>query len=332
MFRAILGADFHLRDDTPEDLGYGIQLLDDTGTLAQKNGVSTAIIAGDFFHYKHRFSQELLVAVYSCLEKWHNAGVTFVIVLGNHDQPDPNQAGWSILRIFSRVATIVTHPMLVEEDDCTILLMPWYEPETYKRMLKEFTRHALGSTKPRILISHVSLQEGHVSPSNTRVSTPIRLHHLFPDVWETIWLGDYHAHQKVSGGKAIYCGAPRPTTFGDYDTVGVWLVDCRGGVPVALPSRYPAFLSHRVDSIADLPLREYDTRDKHRIYCRLELRSHVSTLYPTAKIENIEVAPEKDTGRLAELDKQNSMEVVDKWMKIKKLDPKVYRPEVKRFL
>jgi len=329
-----MGADFHLRDDDAEDLRYGMQLLDDCGNLAQVKGMETVIIAGDFFHYKHRFSQELLISVYERLEHWHNLGINFVIILGNHDQPDAeSRPGWSVLRLFNRVATVVTSPMLVEEEDCTLLLMPWYEPEIYKTLLKEFTRHAMGSTKPRILVSHVSVQEGHVSPSNTRVSSaPIRLRHLFPSVWKDIYLGDYHAHQRLPGGKTMYLGAPRPTTFGDYDNVGVWEVDTSGARPLQLPSRYPAFVSHRVDTIADLPLREYDIRDKHRIYTRVELRSHVSTLYPSAKILAIEDSPERDTGRLAEVDKQNIKEVVDKWMKIKKLDPKVYRPEVKRFL
>jgi len=331
MSKFILLADTHLNDDSIENLNYGIRLLDDCGEIAKKHRCKSVIVAGDFLHHRFRYSQELLLAIYKCLGKWQDKGINFIILRGNHDSPNQDEGSpdleKSILHIFNKVSTIILKPKMIESEDCVICLLPWYPPEQYRKLLQHYASLAVGYDKPRILISHVSLQEGKVSPSNTKITTPIRVSDLIPEAWTGgVYLGDYHNSSQVGTRKewdVRYLGAPRCFTFGDFNTVGVWELSVSGNhtriVPIPLISRFPSFHSHQVNSLEDLPLRDYDNRDKHRCYVTLELRNHVLSLYPGIKPLPIETAPVTGTGRLEQSSKLSTLQIAAKWMKGKGL-------------
>jgi len=314
----ILTADLHLNDNSAEDLAYGEALLNDLGAIAQGRGIPWVVVAGDFFDWKQRHSTRLLTTVYGVLEGWHARGVNFVLLRGNHDSADMmREPEWTVLSLFSRVAIVLTQPVVVEEADAIILFLPWYPPLAYTKLLQEFAKIAIGSGKKRYLISHVSLAEGKVSASNTRVSQPIRIHHLMPELWTGgIFLGDYHMHQYVAE-HICYVGSPRPMTFGDEWFGGVWELTAKSFQNISLPTRFPMFATRRVDGLSDLPLMGYDPRDHLRIYCPIHLRQHLATLYPTAKLISEQISTEE--GRLGCVEKMSVTEVFDKWAAAKKL-------------
>ena len=223
--RIILTADLHLHDNSAEDLALSEQLLNDLGAIAQGRGIPWVIVAGDFLDWKQRHSTRLLTTVYGVLEGWHARGVNFIILRGNHDSADMmREPEWTVLSLFNRVAIVLTQPVVVEEEDAIICFLPWYSPQAYVRLLQEFAKIVIGSGKKRYLISHVSLAEGKVSASNTRVSQPIRIHHLLSELWTGgILLGDYHYRQSVAEN-VHYIGAPRPLAHGDLDSQGVLMI------------------------------------------------------------------------------------------------------------
>ena len=219
--RIVLTADLHLNDNSAEDLAYSEQLLNDLGTIAQGRGIPWVIIAGDVLHHKQRHSTRLLTTVYSVLEGWHARGVNFILLRGNHDAADMlREPEWTVLSLFSRVAIVVTQPVVVEEERAIFLFLPWYPCICFTKLLQEFASIAISSGKPRYLISHVSLAEGVVSASNMRVTQPIRIKHLMPELWSHVFLGDYHHRQHVAEN-IMYIGAPRPLAHGDSDSQGV---------------------------------------------------------------------------------------------------------------
>ena len=317
--RIILTADLHLHDNSAEDLALSEQLLNDLGAIAQGRGIPWVIVAGDFLDWKQRHSTRLLTTVYGVLEGWHARGVNFIILRGNHDSADMmREPEWTVLSLFNRVAIVLTQPVVVEEEDAIICFLPWYSPQAYVRLLQEFAKIVIGSGKKRYLISHVSLAEGKVSASNTRVSQPIRIHHLLSELWTGgILLGDYHIHQYVSE-HVCYVGAPRPMTYGDEWYGGVWELTTKSFLHIPMPSRYPMFCTHRVDGLSDLPIPDYDVRNRHRIMCPLHLRQHLSTLYPGAKLLSEQLSTEE--GRLGgNIEEMNPLEVFDKWADQKKV-------------
>ena len=337
-FRAIATGDIHIRDDSADDLFYGMQVLDDLASMTLGRGLQTVIINGDFFDSKRRHSTTLLLAVADKLLYWKLRGVHFIICRGNHDSIDMMQEPeLTALSLFQASATIINTPTLVEEEDAVIFLLPWYPPGPFRKLLQEFAKVAIGYSKKRILITHVSVQEGLVSPSNTKIATAIRLKDLLAPVWTGgIYLSDYHRAQVLSeGGRqvGIYMGAPRPLTHGDSHNLGAWEIcsnfDSRAVIP--LPSRYPTFNSFRIDQLSDLPLQEFDARNKNRIYCPLHLQRHIAELYPGTPLLSTEEKPILDGGRLSEVEAMDTMSIFDKYLSTKKLG-EVYREAGKKFL
>jgi DNA repair exonuclease SbcCD nuclease subunit len=332
-FHIILTADVHLQCDTPRDLDLGMQELKDYATIAAARGIRYVCVAGDMLHFRHRFPQDLLVALYTTLERLKaTLGVTFIIIRGNHDSASYDTPEDTILTLFDKVAIIVNTPMLIEEEDCVVLMMPWYLPHEFRPLLQHFASFALGYSKPRILISHVSIQEGKVAPSNVRVTTPIRRSDLLPDVWTGgIFLGDYHAHQCFGGPREVYLGAARARTFGDFNNVGVWEVTPSVSRVVPLPSKYPMFKSWRVDGLADLPLSGYDEFDHNRCYCPDKLKQYVAQQYPAMSLLPNETVPQGVEGRLQVTGVMSTVDVAKKWAKMKQLTPD-YTAEMVRYL
>lgn len=328
----VISADFHLNDDTPEDLGYGKRLLDDAGALALASNCKYVTIAGDILHHKHKLSINILVTVYETLERWKQRGVTFILLRGNHDCPDLNNPEMTPLRLFASVATVVSTTRVVEEADYVLALVPWFPAERYIKEVATAAKICMNINKPRILISHISLKEGKVSPSNVKLSTPVRAEHLLPGIWTGgVYLGDYHAAQTI--GKNIhYLGAPRPTTFGDFDCLGMWLMCATSKTLLPLPSRYPAFVTYRIDTKNDLPLKNWDNRNRNRIYLPSRLVQHVALHYPSANLILLDEEKIAPKNRMEGASKLNPLHVALRWREMKGLPAEPYNSEICRLM
>lgn len=326
--RVILTADTHANNRLPGNLDYSRMLLEDLGTLALAQGCRHVILAGDVLDQKHGLNLPVLLAVNQGLEALRLAGVRVIILPGNHDLPHPEEPYYSPLALLQKNATVLFTPRIVEEKDCLVVLMPWMPPEKYRKVLGDFTRAVMSSPKKRILISHVSLAEGKVSPSNS-ILQPIRTEDLFPRVYDHVFLGDYHAAQEIAGHAHVaYLGAPIPHTFGDYDIKGPWLFDSEAGARVALdlPRFYPGFQKWVIRSEEDLPLPGYDPRNRNQIHCPLEKLGTVKAIYPDADLHPVETEVVIEGSRVEKAETLHPMDIFRTWREAQGLPKTPWEP------
>lgn len=330
--KCLLTADLHANRRLPGNLDYSMRIYQDLGYLAQAYEIDTILLAGDILDAKYAFDLELLLRLRAELLALKAKGLKVIILPGNHDKPKPDDPAYTSLALLQDVATVLFQPWIHQGPDYSLVLMPWFPPDQFRRYMKAYTEALIGSGKPKYLVAHVGLNEGKVSPSNRSVEQPIRLEDLYPNVYSRIYLGDYHAHQKVAAN-CIYVGSPIPHTFGDWNNEGVWIVDFPGEARcVRLPSRYPEFKRWRIGKKEDLPLPGYDARDRHRIEAPLELMGFVKLFHPEAEVEGTEGEIVVEEGRLRDPGTKSPEEVAEEWRKHKGLDARTYKPLIQDYL
>jgi DNA repair exonuclease SbcCD nuclease subunit len=330
----ILTADTHANNRLPGNLEFSRQLIVDMGTLAREHGARHVIFAGDLLDQKHGLNLPVLLAVHSGLETIKAMGVRPIILPGNHDQPHPENPGFSPLVLLQKWATVLLSPRVVEGEDYSLVLIPWRPPEEYRKLVLEFTKAVFASRKRKILISHVSLAEGKVSPSQS-IHQPIRAADLCPEAYQHVFLGDYHAAQALPGVEHVrYLGAPIPHTFGDYDNVGPWLFDTGSGAltPLRLPSDYPAFRKWAVSGEAGLPLPGYKPGNRNRILCPIEIMGLVKAAYPDAEIHPVEQEIKVEGSRIEKAETLTPQDIFSKWRSAQGLPVKPWQKMGEHYL
>lgn len=340
MLRLTLIADPHCRGDDVHELAETRKLLRLTSEFAIAHQ-SNVVCLGDFFHKKNVLDPvgPVILEAHSELQWAWDRGCMWMILMGNHDTNEPDNIGHSVLQLFCKVAIPILIPRAVVEDNVFLGLLPWAPPAVFRAGANMLTKQAMDHRGTKILFSHVSLQEGHVSPSNQRVQSPIRVHDLHPSEWNVIYLGDYHAAQQVAGLNVYYLGAPRPQAFNDYDNIGIWLLEVNDGsitlTPHRLSESFPQFRSYQVRSELDLPLPGYSSDNKNRVYVNLELKNRVRTLYPDAQCrplaEDVIVMQESRIG-VEEASTMSPLQIVDRWRQARGLPEQPYTDEAKTFI
>jgi hypothetical protein len=330
--KALLTADLHANRRLPGNLEHSMRVYSDMGYLCEAYGLTTLIVAGDILDAKYAFDLELLLRLRAELLALKAKGIHVILLPGNHDKPRPQDPEYTPLALLQDVATVLFHPWLHRGEDYTLVLMPWFPPEQFKALVKAYTMEVMRFPGPKYLITHVGLNEGKVSPSNRSVEQPVRLEDLYPNVYTEIYLGDYHAFQEVSRN-CRYLSSPIPHTFGDWNNVGVWVLDLPGSHrAVRLPSRYPEFKRWRIGQKEDLPLPGYDKRDRHRIEAPLDLLGTVKLFHPEAEVEGIEGEIVVEGTRLEDPAAKPPEQIAGEWLKMKGYAKKVYDPLIKEYL
>lgn len=332
--KVVVTADTHANNRLPRNLELSKQLLLDLGTLALLEGTRHIILAGDILDQKHGLNLPVLLAVNEALEAIRLSGVRVIILPGNHDLPHPDEPYYSPLALLQKNATVLFHPRIVEGEDYVMVLMPWMPPARFREAMGRFTQEVMTNPKRRILVTHVSLAEGRVSPSNS-IMQPIRVADLYPGVYQHIMLGDYHAHQEIPGHPHVcYLGSPVAHTFGDYDIRGPWLFDTDTGAKrvLILPGTYPKFQKWVVRSEADLPLPGYDPNNRNQIHCPLEKLGFVKALYPDADLHPVEAEVVVEGSRIEKAETLDPMTIFQTWREAQGLPQKPWNGLGARYL
>lgn len=303
--RAIVTGDIHLRDGPfPEDLEIGLQILEDCAYLAKVHDTKVIIINGDLLHRKNDTPLAVLLPLYRKLESLRARGYLVVWSRGNHESPWKSDPHRTVMTLFSNVCHTVIMPKTIEAANSTIWILPWYEGHDFRRLLNEVRKKALlCPSRRKIVIAHIGVTEGSVSPSNFRVQQDVSLKDFSPDLFDLIILGDYHMHQYLGDDRrVVYLGSPIPLTFGDGDTVGPWLLDLLPEprlTPLDLPTIYPKYNTYEIRKPEELTIPFYNHEDRNRIHCTPSMSSRVETIYPDAEIEYLEESTlVLSTGRL----------------------------------
>lgn len=342
--RLTLCSDLHLQGRTVRELQESERLLRLITDTAISFG-SHVVCTGDFFHQKEVIDPPgpVVLLAHTELQRAWDLGCWWWIVMGNHDTDEPNNLGHSVLQLYRKVSVPILTPRSVVEKNNFLGFVPWAPPDPYRTGVNLITQQAMQfrGSGAKILFSHVSLKEGHVSPSNLKLNVPIRAQDLHPQEWTAIYLGDYHAAQQVSGyHNVFYLGAPRPQTFGDYDNIGIWLMEVNenGAIniqPYSIRQHFPDFRQYCVRTEADLPLPGYDSGNQNRIHVNLELRTRVRTLYPDAQIRPMpeEVVKQQDS-RLGNIEANSlsPLAITDRWRLWRGLPEQPYMKEAQKFL
>ena len=303
-------------------------LLNDLLDLADKHHVRHLFIVGDLWNKKN-ILQEMEVLL--CLHKWFKKAVIRNIrvhwIRGNHECLVAAKPSLSPMALFSEVCHVICKPTLLQLGDVSFYMLPWYLPKTYLEKLAEFNLLAATDQRKRILMTHIGLKEGAVSPSNLHVPQRVSVTNLLPGIWDLILLGDYHAHQFLERN-CFYVGSPIPHTFGDYDNVGPWLVDTRDLSVEALdlPNHCPTFQTFTImDAREEVPFKSPG-------YLRLRVPARIADLvklrFPDAQIsamdqhdaagENVGVA-DMSSSRFSADDLRNPEKLITRYLEKRKI-------------
>lgn len=330
-FRLILSADLHGSDRTEEDLEQATSLWKDAYTLARQHYAQGIAWLGDLVHFKYGLSAKLLL-------RWSEVSiqnpVDNYVIRGNHDTPWKSDPELTVLSLIHGVK-VVTRPYVTVVQGVMLAMLPWYPPNIFERLSSELASMAMEHRGPKFLFSHVSLAEGVASISNIRIEEAVRVRHLYPEQWTHVFLGDYHAHQHVTD-KVTYLGAPRPTTFGDFDCVGMWLLKVEDSgawelMPLEMPSRYPEYYQVQLGPGEEPVIPDYDPRDKYAVTAPMEMHPELLRRYPGVKLHRLPGDRLVPTERPVP-QKKDVWSITSEWIMQEQLNPIVYSPIARRLL
>lgn len=313
----VITADTHIKKGSHDGtLRICLQYLDDLCAFATARGTRHIIVAGDFLDGANL---DVLIEVYSKLLELNGRGFRFFLLMGNHEVMLQSNRAKTPLRLLSRVATVITSPKVVQGPGWVLWLVPWYGAAQYVDIMKAVADRAMPAQQQKVLVSHVGLREGRTSASNIQLAQPVRLAHLYPDVWDLVCLGDYHAHQFLAD-HVLYLGSPYEQNFGDRDCVGAWYLQLKGGVSltqIPTPATYPKFRTWRVHDENGMTLPGYRQEDRHRIYARLDLTGPLARMYPEAEILPLHSQSGSDGGRMKDINEEDVGAVFEAWLQSK---------------
>lgn len=333
--RLILGADLHGQGTTPADEDLAVKLFKDALDLAVKHGASAVAWLGDLLHHKYGLNARILLRWGKLVLKYREQhGIITILLPGNHDIPWKNECEHTVLALVPGAEVYLT-PRSYEVEGTLLSWLPWRPPGEFAELSQELAIQAQGHTGLKFLFSHVSLQEGIASVTNTQVEQPIRLRDLYPDAWTRIFLGDYHAHQTV-GLNVEYLGAPRPTSFGDHNCRGLWCFDVWGGkwslTSLELPSRYPAYRRTRLGPFEEPIIPEWNDFDHWHVEAPLYMHPELERKYPRIKCAPAPGEKPVFRGRLSIDQQKDPWEVYVQWRQHRELDAGVYDPIAREML
>lgn len=327
--KVVLGADLHCTGRTDPEREMSVRVLEDAFELAEREGAEAVWILGDFLHFKYGLECRLLLECNELIEYYEKRGIGFTCILGNHDEPWPNTPELSPLNLLR--GQILSQPYVWHNRGTMYAFLPWSEPDTFKEQSKDLAIAARGHLGLKFLFSHVSLAEGYVSPSNFQADSQIRMGDLYPDVWDKVFLGDYHSHQHV-GTKITYLGAPIPRTFGDHNNCGYWLLDIRNNgtwyfTNLGLVSKFPQYSQLTIGPAGPPSIPDYDPENKYIVTAAMCWIPELTRLYPGIQIKPLSgtfTIPQNS--RIPVADIKNPFSTFKAWLALKGLDHETYYP------
>lgn len=330
--RAIVSADLHVSNRLicgRSRLEVSMRVLEDQVLLAQQHNVKHIFWLGDVLDKKHGTPRSVLRAVYRFLKKVkYKTDIKIHILRGNHETPDNSDPHDTLLELFSEVCHVVSRPGILELGDTRFYLLPWYPAGDYIRMARAYAKKARATRGTaglrHVLLTHVGLREGRISPSNIQLPQRVSLSHLYPNIFDLIILGDYHAHQFLADN-AFYVGAPVAHLFGDEGMVGPWLVDTTAMdvESLVLPHRPPDFRKWVVTDPADLVLHGYRADDYNRIFAPGIALQALRVMYPGADLrvlESTSTSVDFSASRLTADDARNPERLLERFLKLRGRD------------
>jgi len=318
--RAICVADIHVNS---KRLPIYEQLLDDITTLAVHYRCKFVFFLGDLWHEKHGVDSKVLNLCFRAFQNARAQGVVWVLLRGNHEIEVKSKPHETLLSLFSGPAVAINKPAIIRFDGVSIAWMPWYMGGNFRLLCRRVTDRLRTVPGKHILFAHVGLDEGSISASNHyRVPQNVRLRDLFPDFYDLICLGDYHATQQLADN-VLYLGCPIPHMFGDAKQQGVWMLEATDTsvrlTDIDLLFTYPEFHTLIIKDEGDLLRVVPNTVDQYKLKIPAHLMPMAVDLAMKPNVTlDIETSPTDDPvtlGRLQGVDKTDYLAVIAHWVK-----------------
>lgn len=270
MSRYLLAPDLHAQSKPAWKLPYYRTLFREISDIARAKGCDAVIVPGDVWDQKHGVNVEVLQMLFVEFSRSAERGVPWILLRGNHEISEKSNPHSSLLTLFGNTASVYLRPKILRGEGFSLYLLPWYLADHYKQYSKHLAQRAsLDQARHKILISHVGLNEGQLSPSNCyRVSQKVSLTDLHPKCYNLIFLGDYHMTQTLSD-RCMYGGSPIAHMFGDAHGQGVWFLDLSSQElrleNIKLSSSYPEYKTLRLKEGAGIPELDFTGHSRYKL-------------------------------------------------------------------
>lgn len=299
--KVLVTADVHITDRVVcgrSRLEVGERLLMDIAALAVHHKVRHVFFNGDLWDKKHGTPRAVLRVIYRCLKHMkYQLGLQVHWIRGNHETPDNSDPHDTMMSLFGEVCHTVIRPAILDLPAAKFFLLPWYPAQTFIKHAQTLAIKARGKRgKPNILLAHVGLREGRVSPSNIQLPQRVSVTNLYPEFYDVVLLGDYHSHQMLKDN-VLYTGAPIPHLFGDEGySEGPWLLETENmdmGT-LELPNGYPKFRKWALTEPGTVTIPGYSPADYNRIYAPVTSHQSLRVMYPGAELRILSVETKLD--------------------------------------
>lgn len=333
--KILLGADPHVSSRTPDDLKWSLLVWEDAYILAERHKATCVAWLGDILHFKYGVELRLLLGLNEVIHRYQEKGISTIIIPGNHDKPWEDRPDEVAVKLLS--GNIYTEPTILGAEGHVLCFLPWYPHVEFKAKVRDLATQMVGYKGYKFLFSHTPLAEGSLSPSNHVIDQPVRIADLYTDVWDQVFLGDYHTEQQL-GPKVHYLGAPRPRTFGDAGQVGYHLFDLTPTAwtltPLPLPRAYPKYVKVRIGPFGPPEIPDYDPKNHYRVETYSIWFHELVQKYPKVPISRM---PGESVTLPANVwiptdEKGDPPKVIQRWMNLKNLDLSIFGPLNERFL
>lgn len=197
--------------------------------IAVRERVDAVIHAGDFFDSPEPSNRAYLYAI-RALRRLSEAGIPFLVIAGQHDQP--KRAEVSPLKVLEEVGVArllalgepSTHVIKLRGGELGVTAIPYAAPEVMQKWVKSLRRPEAGK---RVLVAHLLLRE---------LGLPAEAHLSIPELnaasYNYVALGDYHRRYEARAGgtPVVYPGSTEALSINERsDERYVALVDLSKG-------------------------------------------------------------------------------------------------------
>ena len=275
MTRHFLGS-----ESQPRFAAARVEVIRTIGALAEAEGCSFVVVAGDVFETNHVERQVVERALDAMAA---TPQVTFFLLPGNHDPLDAASVFRSPTFARHRPANVVVLDQAgawTVEPGVELIAAPWHHKRPLTDLVAETTRDLVADGTVRIVVGHGAIDWLSPDPEHPAVIAAQPLEGAIAEGRIAyVALGDRHSATAVgTSGRIRYAGAPEPTDFREVDPGHVLVVELDGADWSVTPHRVGTwrFVEHeaRLSTGADLGVLDAfleGQADKARTIVRLRL-------------------------------------------------------------
>jgi DNA repair exonuclease SbcCD nuclease subunit len=195
-------------------------LVDTLGTMKEycvSNQVSYFILAGDLFNIRGKINILVYNAMYDQIKLFGEAGITVILVAGNHDDYDNSDIPETALHAFKDLNNVIVFQSNgsydIEGTDITLDCVPFTKN---KESILNYINSCENDGRSHILVTHLGVSGASVGQSSYPMQDAFNVGELRPDFFKYIILGHYHKHQFIAKlPHVFYCGSPIQHSFND---------------------------------------------------------------------------------------------------------------------